>query len=215
MCVVISSAAVSKLIPLMTSKHNPTTTIGSPCTTVRFFPAAAQDAANQLLATYTSGHAITWYVCFILSFLYIAHSRENFLKNSEQQWSRFSWPPLSFHFDQCWHAHQQCTLWCFFVFVFCFGDVMWCGHGNLELMGVHHNRHASSKIKVRVYETEGLLCGDIRPDGQQYAVAGMSQDVEIVDVSTSACIAKLGMGVTATRFFFVNSRGHWRGVLHQ
>lgn len=107
----------------MTSKHNPTTTIGSPCTTVRFFPAAAQDAANQLLATYTSGHAITWYVCFILSFLYIAHSRENFLKNSEQQWSRFSWPPLSFHFDQCWHAHQQCTLWCFFLF---FVLVMWC-----------------------------------------------------------------------------------------
>jgi len=87
---------------------------GSPCTSVKFFPAAAKDAANQLIATYTSGHAITW--------------------------------------------------------------------------------HASSKIKLRVYETEGLLCGDIRPDGKQYAVGGMSQDVEIVDVATNVCVTKLGMG---------------------
>ena len=45
-----------------------------------------------------------------------------------------------------------------------------------------------------MYETDGLLCGDIRSDGEQYAVAGMSQDVEIVDVAKNVCVAKLGMG---------------------
>jgi len=55
--------------------------------------------------------------------------------------------------------------------------------------------HTTSNKVLRTYTSSAcVLCLDVRPDGKEYAIAGESEDVEVIDMATNTLKCSLGIG---------------------